>query len=267
MTGGVVVARAHAKINLALRVLGRRRDGYHELWTVFQTLALHDTLACVGCEGPFRIECDAAGVPLDESNLVWRAADALWRAAGRRGAPSGAVVHLRKRIPAQGGLGGGSSDAAAALVALDTLWGCSLPTNALPSLAASIGADVPFFLAGGTAVGTGRGDVICPVPAAPHHGVVLLMPSFGVSTREAFGWWDERHPKAVAESGADARTEWPDRSAPMPVVNDLEDAVAARHPELVRMTTALREEGATTAAMTGTEGWHTAMTLTLPPRT
>jgi 4-diphosphocytidyl-2-C-methyl-D-erythritol kinase len=191
-------------------------------------------------------------VPLDDRNLVWRAADALWRAAGRRGAPSGAVVHLTKRIPAQGGLGGGSSDAAAALVALDALWGCGLPPEALQPLAASIGADVPFFLAGGTALGTGRGDTIRPLPDLPHHEVMLLLPSFGVSTKEAFGWWDARHPGAAVDAGAAAPVESPDRVASGPVVNDLEAAVAACHPELARMTTALREAGATAAAMTGT---------------
>ena len=114
--------RAHAKINLDLRVLGPRLDGYHELRTVFQSLALHDVIECVAREGPLAIECDTAGVPLDDSNLVWRAAEALWRALRRPGRARDVVIRLQKHIPLQAGLGGGSSDAAATLMALARLW-------------------------------------------------------------------------------------------------------------------------------------------------
>ena len=113
-----VTVRAHAKINLDLRVLGTRPDGFHELRTVFQALELHDTIECVPREGPFAIECETAGVPLDRSNLVWRAAEALWRSLRREGSVSDVLVRLHKRIPLQGGLGGGSADAAATLLAL-----------------------------------------------------------------------------------------------------------------------------------------------------
>ena len=116
--GRPVTIRAHAKINLDLRVLGTRPDGFHELRTVFQALALHDTIECIPREGPFAIECDAAGVPLDRSNLVWRAADALWRSLRRDGPVRDVLVRIQKRIPLQGGLGGGSTDAAATLLAL-----------------------------------------------------------------------------------------------------------------------------------------------------
>src|SRR5918999_5376141 len=117
-----VTVRAHAKINLDLRVLGVRADGFHELRTVFQAIALHDTLECEARDGPFAIECDTAGVPLDASNLVWRAAQALWRSLRRSGPVRDVVVRLRKQIPIQGGLGGGSPDAAATLPALTRLW-------------------------------------------------------------------------------------------------------------------------------------------------
>ena len=106
-----MTVRAHAKINLDLRVLGTRPDGFHELRTVFQALALHDTIECIPREGPFAIECDAAGVPLDRANLVWRAADALWRSLRRDGPVRDVLVRIQKRIPLQGGLGGGSTDA------------------------------------------------------------------------------------------------------------------------------------------------------------
>src|SRR4030095_4167013 len=117
-----VSIRAHAKINLDLRVLGMRPDGFHELRTVFQALALHDRIACIPRPGPFAIECQAAGVPLDESNLIWRAAQALWRALRRDGVVRDLLVRLDKQIPVQGGLGGGSSNAAATLMALAHAW-------------------------------------------------------------------------------------------------------------------------------------------------
>ena len=116
-----VFARAHAKVNLDLRVLGARADGYHELRTVFQTLELHDEIVCLARRGPLTLACRAPGVPLDERNLTWRAAVALWKALGRAGSPSGTAIRLDKNIPVEAGLGGGSADAAAALQALARL--------------------------------------------------------------------------------------------------------------------------------------------------
>src|SRR5205085_3345816 len=133
--------RAHAKINLDLRVLGTRADGYHELRTVFQAISLHDTITCVPREGPFAIECGTAGVPLDQTNLIWRAAAALWRALRKSGDVRDMVVRLDKRIPVQAGLGGGSGDAAAALMALARAWRVQVRPTQLTDVAASLGAD------------------------------------------------------------------------------------------------------------------------------
>src|SRR5829696_3397400 len=108
-------ARAFAKINLSLRVLGTRPDGFHELRTIFQSIALHDTLTIRASRGPLRLTCDDPNCPSDGTNLIWRAAERLWTSAGRRGTPRGIAIDLQKRIPLQAGLGGGSSDAAAAL--------------------------------------------------------------------------------------------------------------------------------------------------------
>ena len=157
-----IVVRAHAKVNLDLRVLGSRPDGYHELRTVFQSIELHDTLVCSDRPGPFAIESETAGLPLDESNLIWKAAAGLWSALGRAGAPADTVVALEKVIPLQSGLGGGSADAAAALRACARLWG-GAPMPLLREVAAGLGADVPFFLSGGTALGLGRGEEIYPL--------------------------------------------------------------------------------------------------------
>ena len=114
--------RAFAKINRSLRVLGTRPDGYHELRTIFQSIALHDTLTIRAIRGPFRLTCDDPACPVDDTNLIARAAARMWRAAGRRGAPRDVAIDLRKRIPMQAGLGGGSSDGAAALRALARRW-------------------------------------------------------------------------------------------------------------------------------------------------
>ena len=168
-----VRVRAYAKVNLDLRVLGTRSDGYHEVRTVFQSIALHDTLLCVTRPGPFALRCRNASVPLDESNLVWRAAAALWTAAGHPGPPTDVVISIKKAIPMEAGLGGGSADAAAALLALSRLWG-GVPLPIVRDVASGIGADVPYFLSGGTALGLGRGEEIYPLVDLPTHWVVVV---------------------------------------------------------------------------------------------
>ncbi len=248
---GPVAVRAHAKINLDLRVLGMRADGFHELRTVFQAVSLHDTVECIPREGPFAIECDTAGVPLDGSNLVWRAADALWRALRRAGPARDAIVRLRKRIPLQAGLGGGSADAAAALVGLARAWGVPMRPTRLTDVAATLGSDVPFFLSGGTALGLGRGDEVYPLADLPRHWIVLLIPGFGVSTSDAYGWYASERTLARASDREPQYVPgpWPSRAAQM--INDLEAPIARRHPEIEQMKTALRRAGALAAAMSG----------------
>jgi 4-diphosphocytidyl-2-C-methyl-D-erythritol kinase len=247
-----VVVRAHAKINLDLRVLGIRADGFHELRTVFQAIALHDVIRCTPRPGPFAIECETAGVPLNSTNLVWKAAQSLWRSLRRSGDVTDVVVHLDKQIPLQAGLGGGSGDAAATLVGLARLWRLAVRPSQLVDLAATLGADVPFFLTGGTALGLGRGEEIYPLADMPRHWVVLLVPGFGVSTIDAYGWWDADH--AQARSAAHREPQyvpgpWPSRAAQM--VNDLEVPIARHHPEIDQMKAALKRAGALAAAMTG----------------
>lgn len=195
---------AYAKLNLGLRVLGRRPDGYHELRTVFQTIALHDTLRVERARGfTFALagaskrgergkrESGAAHevaqtpdeVPADERNLVVRAANAFAACAGRS---LSARITLRKRIPSGGGLGGGSSDAAACLVALNRLYGSPLGPEALFATAATLGSDVPFFLLGGTALGQGRGEILTPLRDFSSDAVLVVAPHFRVSTAGVF---------------------------------------------------------------------------------
>ena len=248
----IVCARAHAKINLDLRVLGVRADGFHELRTVFQAVSLHDTVECVTRSGPLTIDCDTAGVPLDRSNLVWRAAEALWRSLRRTGPVTGVAIRLRKSIPVQSGLGGGSTDAAAALLALTRLWGVRIRPTQLTDVAATLGADVPFFLSGGTALGLGRGDEVYPLADLPRHWIVLLVPGFGVSTADAYAWYDAERDRARGVGVREPQQvpgPWPSRAAQM--INDLEAPIARHHPEIDQMRTALRRAGALAAAMSG----------------
>ncbi len=251
MTHSVTV-RAHAKINLDLRVLGPRPDGYHELRTVFQSISLHDVIECVPREGPLAIECETAAVPLDSSNLVWRAAEALSRALRRRAPVRDVLIRLHKNIPLQAGLGGGSADAAATLLGLARLWNVPLRPPQLTDVAAALGADVPFFLSGGTALGLGRGDEVYPLADLPRHWIVLLVPGFGVSTADAYNWYDSERDLSRGGSAREAQHvpgPWPSRAAQM--INDLEAPIARHHPEIDQMRTALRRAGALAAAMSG----------------
>jgi len=226
---------AYAKINLSLRVLGVRPDGYHDLRTIFQSIALHDTLTVRARRGAFALECDDPACPADETNLVWRAAEQVWAAAGRRGLLRDVEIRLAKRIPLKSGLGGGSSDAAAALRALGSLW--RVKDAPLREVASRLGADVPYFLEGGTVLGLDRGDLLYPLVDYSVAWVTLVVPSFGVSTVDAYRWWDE--------TGASARTR------PADLQNDLQGPVAAHHPEIARIVSSLQKAGAFHAAMSG----------------
>src|SRR5215470_10618721 len=163
---GAVRVRVPAKINLHLGVGSLRADQYHELTTVYQAVSLYDEVtARRGDQLILTMEGEGTGdLPLDASNLVLRAARAL---AERAGVPAHARLHLRKQIPIAAGLAGGSADAAAALVACDALWGTGRSRDELAEIAATVGSDVPFLVMGGTALGTGRGEVISPVLVRP----------------------------------------------------------------------------------------------------
>jgi len=174
---------AYAKINLVLAVGPKRKDGYHEVATILQAVSLHDTLAFAPRARGFTLAVDgprAKGVPRTGANLVMKAARALARELGET---RGAAIRLTKRIPHGAGLGGGSSDAAATLRGLLALWGRRLPHARLSALAASLGSDVPFFLGPGSALATGRGEIVTPLPPARHSfQVVLVVPEVRVST-------------------------------------------------------------------------------------
>ena len=168
---------AFAKINLSLEVIGWRDDGYHEIATILQTIDLADAIT-IRQSDALVVECDQPGLD-GESNLVWTAAQAL---AERAGIAPRARISIVKRIPIAAGLGGGSADAAAALRGLNRLWGLDWPASELAAIAAGIGADVPFLLNGGTALATGRGDCITPLPAPlPGRDLLLIAPAAGTT--------------------------------------------------------------------------------------
>ena len=271
--------RASAKINLTLRVIGIRPDGYHELRTTFQSLALHDTLTFERQRGAFTISSDDPRCPTGETNLVWKAAAALWSTRGARGELSGVRVHIRKRIPMEAGLGGGSSDAAAALLALRAVWRARVSDADLASIGRTLGADVPFFLEGGTALGVERGDLLFPLMDAPPAWVVIARPDFGVSTKDAYGWWDEafldgrgaaagsltlatNQASPQAPGGRRSAASGRSRAEALPRVqpvdvrgadagNDLQGPVCQRHPQISSLINRLKRLGARESAMSG----------------
>jgi 4-diphosphocytidyl-2-C-methyl-D-erythritol kinase len=242
--------RAFAKINLSLRVTHVREDGFHEVRTILQTIDLSDRLKCDARRGPFEIRCEHPGVPVDRTNLIWKAADQLWNAGGRSGEPRDVMVALEKHIPVRAGLGGGSSDAAAALVGLRRAWKLRLTDADLVAVAAGVGSDVPYFLVGGTALGLGRGEEVYPLADLPPIWAVLVTPAFGVATKDAYAWWDAG--KGVRPLFSRAATPFfPGWLTAVPLANDLEPPVVARYPVIGEIKQQLLRRGAIMAAMSG----------------
>jgi 4-diphosphocytidyl-2-C-methyl-D-erythritol kinase len=171
--------KAHAKINLFLNVLYKRPDGYHEIETVFQSIGLSDDIILKKLAKDIKIICEHPQVPLDESNLAYRAAKLLFEASELS---AGAEITIKKRIPISAGLGGGSADAAGVLVGLNQLFELGYEREQLMQLGATLGADVPFCLLGGTALGQGIGEILTPLPPIDGIWLVLANPGFMVST-------------------------------------------------------------------------------------
>ena len=239
-----------AKINWILRVLGKRDDGFHELFTVFQTLSLHDTLHIEEGED-LSLTCDVPDLPTDERNLIIKAAKVF---QGSICSPGGARMHLEKRMPSPGGLGGGSSNAAVAMVGLRRLWRADITDTQLQEIAAEIGSDVPFFLHGGTAIGTGRGEVIDPIDDIAAENMLIVAPEVDVSTSQAFSDLNadaltyEARDHILTVCRNEARSLDPLRSV---LKNDFEASVFAAYPEIARVKQTLLDLGAVNAAMSG----------------
>jgi 4-diphosphocytidyl-2-C-methyl-D-erythritol kinase len=246
--------RAYAKVNLGLEVLGLRDDGYHELRTLFQTIDLHDEVVLRPRPRGVVVRCDHPQVPTDGTNLAARAAEAL-RAHGRVAA--GVEIEIRKRIPVGGGLGGGSTDAATVLLGLDRLWKLGLGPDGLHRLARRLGADVPYFLLGGTALGLSRGDEVYPLRRQLRAHLVLVDPGIHVSTARVFARVDAGLTPRLNSNSifcfVSRELEGP--GAFRFLVNDLEEAALEEAPVLREQARSIRavllEEGACLAALSG----------------
>lgn len=247
---------AFAKINLGVRVLGRRPDGYHELRTVYQTIGLHDrlTVELHPRGSKIEVQSDDSLLPTGPDNLVYRAAEMFLRETRIRTAVR---IYVEKNIPVGRGLGGGSSDAAVTLLALGRLTGRRLAGKAWLAMAAELGSDVGFFLLGGRALGIGRGEEVFPLPDLLPTPCLIVSPDLSIPTAEAYRWLSLRLTSRAAApiilsfcAGC-----W---KAPSPagwisgdVQNDFEPVVFARHPQLATIKRQLERQGAQVAALTG----------------
>jgi len=240
--------RAYAKVNIGLRVLGKRPDGFHNIETVFHEIDLYDEVTIEQAD-TISLTTSSPHVPSDARNLCFRAAEALrTRFRGK----AGVRISLRKNIPVGAGLGGGSSDAATVLVALNKFWNAGLDRRALESLASTLGSDVPFFIRGGTAVGTSRGELLEYFDLRMPFWIVTATPPIHVSTSWAYSQVRARERKG----GGDLRTlveEGITNPSAMQsiVTNDFEDYVFGEYPEIRRNRKRMKDLGAVFALMSG----------------
>ena len=269
--------RAFAKINLGLRVLGRRPDGYHEIRTIYQTVTLADRLevSILPRSTGVSVEVNDPAVPGGRQNLIYRACECWRRARGFRG---GVRVKLAKRIPVASGLGGASSDAAATLLGLERLTGDRLPPVARFKLAAALGSDVPFFLVGGRALGCGRGEEVYPLADLPRRRCLVIFPGVGQSTTEAYRDLDCQLTAGARPRSIDTFGVWSQFpiEAWGPAENGFEEVVFAKWPKLRSLKQQLLRAGAETASLSGSGSaiyavWDNARQLNaarrlIPPR-
>lgn len=243
---------AFAKINLTLDVLDRRPDGYHDIQSVMQTISIRDDVELeLGTGKPWQLICEQEGVPEDNTNLAWKAAEVFCRALDKD--PEGLTIRIEKRIPTQAGLGGGSADAAAVLRALNRHYDYPLSVYALVELGAQVGSDVPFCVLGGTALVEGRGERLRKLPDLPESIFVVCKPDFSVSTPELYRKLDEtaiaKRPNHTAmesaiakgDQGAVAENLW----------NVFEPVVTEAHLELNYIKSIMNSYGAMGFAMSG----------------
>jgi 4-diphosphocytidyl-2-C-methyl-D-erythritol kinase len=266
-----VQVRSFAKINLGLRIGARREDGFHQLLTVYQTIGLHDVIGVRVERGSgIEIRCADPRVPKDESNTCYRIVEKAMQALGAKGR---VVVEIEKRLPVQGGLGGASANAVAAVLGLERVLKKSLAASERLRIAGEVGSDIPLFLVGGTVLGVGRGEQVYPLEDLPATACVVVTPEIGVSTPKAFAEWDRK----LTMPGASARmvelgrglSAWLSESysgapfgrgrAENPLLelvragikNDFEQVVFPEYPELSEGKSALERAGAKYASMSG----------------
>ncbi|HEU4585984.1 MAG TPA: 4-(cytidine 5'-diphospho)-2-C-methyl-D-erythritol kinase [Gemmatimonadaceae bacterium] len=259
MTARAARVMAHAKINLILRVLAREASGYHTLETLFARIAIGDVVTVRITDSARSVDCAPAIPGPPEHNLAWRAAVAFAEAFGW---PHGFAIEIEKRIPIGGGLGGGSADAGAVLRALAALSPNQVREADLLAIASSLGSDVPFLTtAAPLALAWGRGERLLALPPLPERDVLLVLPSFSVSTADAYSWLAESRASSSAASSAASSTPPPQflsladlatwHCVASLAANDFEPAVIAHHPEIATALSTLRASGAAISLMSG----------------
>jgi 4-diphosphocytidyl-2-C-methyl-D-erythritol kinase len=241
--------RAPAKVNLSLRVVGRRRDGYHLIDTIMVPVSLYDEIAIARAKPGAKISvvCDDPKIPSGEKNLAYKAAALL---LGRNTAKHPVAIRIKKRIPAGAGLGGGSSDAAAVLVGLNRLLRLKKNRRQLLRLAAKIGADVPFFVLGRPARARGIGERLKPIKTGRRLWLVIVYPGFPVSTSWAYHSLSFKLTKNIEKTSLNRHVR-PLRGSAIELVNDLEKPVLRRYPKVARLKRKLAEAGAAGTLMSG----------------
>lgn len=243
---------AYGKINLTLDILGKRDDGYHDLKSVMQTVSLRDDIEIdVGTGKEWCLKCDKDDIPCDERNLAWKAAKVFCEATGID--PEGLEIRITKRIPSQAGMGGGSSDAAAVLRALNRHYGNPVSLEELADLGAKVGSDVPFCVVSGTCMCEGRGEILRKLPDMPACYIVACKPEFSVSTPALFKAIDSveiyEHPNNDEMEAALKAGDL--EQVARYVYNVFDPVVAADHPEVEDIKSVMREYGALACQMTG----------------
>ncbi|HSC57647.1 MAG TPA: 4-(cytidine 5'-diphospho)-2-C-methyl-D-erythritol kinase, partial [Nitrospira sp.] len=275
-----VTVRSFAKINLGLAIGARRSDGFHDLRTVYQTVGLHDVMRIDATRGVgIEIRCKDPRVPTDETNTCWRVAERVLRSLKQR---SKIIISIDKKLPVQGGIGGGSSNAIATMIGIEKVLKSNLSGQERLRIASEVGSDLPLFLIGGTVLGCGRGEEVWAMPDLPEWDVVIATPNVGVSTPDAFRRWDElvSNNGKLTDTGLSDRIsvfsrsafEWlagvPTTGVPTKkggdraetllldlvragIENDFERVVFPEYPELRDVKRVLEREGADFASLSG----------------
>jgi len=247
-----ILVQAYAKINLTLEILSKREDGYHDIVSVMQSISLCDRLRIRALPGDIMVHCSDHGVPSGRENIAYKAADRLKNALGVK---KGVWISIEKGIPSAAGLGGGSSDAAAVLRGLNRLWKAGLSKDELIALAKDVGADVPFFIQGGTALAQGIGERLKKLSPITTLWFVLVKPPFGVSTKEVYEKFDSMEKKIKSRPhhqrllAALYRGEL--KNASINMVNMLEEVTVSLHPQVKEVIDALKQAGCEKVLMCG----------------
>jgi 4-diphosphocytidyl-2-C-methyl-D-erythritol kinase len=249
----MITLLAPAKVNLSLRIIGKRPDGYHDIESLVQKISLMDRITLKpGRKGRISMECSDPSLPAGPENLVWQAAEMILEKAGPQ--PQGVHINLEKRIPHGAGLGGGSSDAAAVLMGLNNLWDIGMNVDELAGLGEQLGSDVPLFMYPSPSFITGRGEIVKPAPLWVNAVFVVVYPNVSISTKWVYSNFrltnGNKNSRILALQGTE-RCELSSESWSDLLINDLEACVLERYPEVVRCKEELLQSGATASLMSG----------------